>query len=85
MHLSGYEKLYVAVPEDPNSARISEGQAVQMVHKYIQSVPVDRFTRLTPAWNLEETEEGFVVTCHMPHKTPLRGYPVKGPPRSNRK
>ena len=85
MHLSGYEKQYVAVPDDPNSARISEGQAVQMVHKYIQSVPVDRFTRLTPAWDLDETEEGFVVTCLMPHKTPLHGLPVRGPPRSNKK
>ena len=75
----------MAVPDDPNSARLSEGQAVQMVHKYIQSVPVDRFTRLTPAWNLEETEEGCVVTCLMPHKTPLHGIPVRGPPRSNRK
>ena len=56
-----------------------------MVHKYIQSVPVDRFTRLTPAWNLDETGEGFVVTCLMPHRTPLLGHPVRGPPRSNRK
>ena len=85
MHNSSYETPYVAVPDDPNSAQISGGQAVQMVHKYIQSVPVDRFTRLTPAWNLDETEEGFVVTCLMPHRTPLLGHPVRGPPRSNRK
>ena len=75
----------MAVPDDPNSARISEGQAVQMVHKYIQSIRVDRFTRLTPAWNLDKTGEDFVVTCLMPHKTPLMGHPVEGPPRSNRK
>ena len=85
VHRSVCERPYVAVPEDPNSAQISEGQAVQMVHKYIQSVPVDRFTRLTPAWKLEETEEGFVVTCHMPHRTPLLGHPVQGPLRSNKR
>ena len=66
----------MADPSDPNSARISTAQALQMVYKYIQKVPVDRFTRLTPAWDLQEVREGgenrFVVTCHMPHKTPFQ-------------
>jgi len=47
-----------------------------MVYKYIQKIPVDRFTRLTPVWELQEVREGgedrFVVTCHMPHKTPFQ-------------
>ena len=83
MYLSGYEESYAAVPDDPHSAKLSKRQAVPMVHKYIQSIPVDRYTELTPAWVPENTKEGIVITCHMPHKTPLRGHPVRGPPRSN--
>ena len=44
---------YLANPEDPDSARIDGSQAVRLIHKYIQKVPVDRFTRLTPVWQSE--------------------------------
>ena len=41
---------YMANPADPDSARIDGSQAVRLIHKYVQKVPVDRFTRLTPVW-----------------------------------
>ena len=47
------DKPYVAKPDDPESARIDGSQAVRLVHKYIQKIPVDRFTRLTPVWREE--------------------------------
>ena len=34
-------------------------QAVRMVHKYIQKIKVDRFTRLTPVWE-DEFVEGSI-------------------------
>ena len=40
----------MADPTDPDSARIDGSQAVRLIHKYIQKIPVDRFTRLTAAW-----------------------------------
>ena len=43
----------MARPTDPDSARIDGSQAVRLIHKYIQKVPVDRFTRLTPVWKCE--------------------------------
>ena len=32
-------------------ARVSGTQAVVLLHQYLQKIPVDRFTRLTPSWS----------------------------------
>ena len=93
------DKPYVADPEDPESASIDGSQAVRLVHKYIQKIPVDRFTRLTPVWKYEDLTSnrgqllaglglsapgGYVATCYLPHKTPFTG-PVRGPARPSTK
>ena len=47
------DEVYEADPGDPGTARITGSQAVRLVHKYIQRIKVDRFTRLTPVWVTE--------------------------------
>ena len=50
----GSDPPYLADPANPESARINGSQALQLVYKYIQKIPVDRFTRLTPVWVTEK-------------------------------
>ena len=45
-----YDPPFMADPDDPESARITGSQAKRLVHKYIDRIKVDRFTRLTPVW-----------------------------------
>jgi endoribonuclease Dicer len=37
-------------------ARVSGTQAVMLLHQYLQKIPVDRFTRLTPSWSFSFKE-----------------------------
>ena len=50
------DEVYEAEPGAPATARITGSQAVRLVHKYIQRIKVDRFTRLTPVWVTERVE-----------------------------
>ena len=45
-----FDPPFMADPDDPDSARITGSQAKRLVHKYIDRIKVDRFTRLTPVW-----------------------------------
>jgi len=45
-----FDPPFMADPDDPESARITGSQAKRLVHKYIDRIKVDRFTRLTPVW-----------------------------------
>ena len=49
-----YEPPYIVDSNDPYSARVNGSQALQLIHKYIQKIPVDRFTRLTPVWEVKK-------------------------------
>ena len=74
---------YVANTGDPESAIITGSQAVRLVHKYIQQIKVDRFTKLTCVYETHEVKDregnmvGYQTRCHMPHRTPFTA-PVKG-------
>ena len=49
-------------------ARVSGTQAMVLLHQYLQKIPVDRFTRLTPAWtvkrigNADDAQVSFLFT-----------------------
>ena len=67
---------YMANPADPDSARIDGSQAVRLIHKYVQKVPVDRFTRLTPVWRSaykvgSETNQACVYFLPNPYFSPV--------------
>ena len=47
---------YVASSGDPESVIITESQAVRLVHKYIQQIKVDRFTKLTCVYETAEVK-----------------------------
>ena len=34
-------------------AHVSGSQAMRLINQYLQKIPVDRFTKLTPAWKCE--------------------------------
>ena len=36
-----------------SEARVSGTQARVLLYQYLQKIPVDRFTRLTPAWTIQ--------------------------------
>ena len=47
-------RYYYANPGDPlNSASTTNLDAISLVVRYVQSIPVDRFTTLEPAWEVE--------------------------------
>ena len=81
---------YVASPGDPESAIITGSQAVRLVHKYIQQIKVDRFTKLTCVYETAEVKDkdgnmaGYLTRCHMPHRTPFQA-PVKGEVQRSKK
>ena len=52
----GFDPPYIADPADPGSARITGSQAVRLVHKYVDKIKVDRFTRLTVVWETEKIQ-----------------------------
>ena len=56
--MSDYENVppYIVDSNDPYSARVNGSQALQLIHKYIQKIPVDRFTRLTPVWEVKKVD-----------------------------
>ena len=68
---------YVVSSGDPESAIITGSQAVRLVHKYIQQIKVDRFTKLTCVYETAEVKAkqgnmaGYQTRCHMPHRTVL--------------
>ena len=66
---------YVASSGDPESAIITGSQAVRLVHKYIQQIKVDRFTKLTCVYETARVTDGnmagYQTRCHMPHRTVL--------------
>lgn len=49
-------EFYMAEPSNPNSARVDGSQAIGLVYRYIQSIPVDRYTQLTPAWQINDVQ-----------------------------
>ena len=51
-----YDPPYMADPNDPDSARITGSQAVRLIHKYVQRIKVDRFTRLTVVWQTRKVD-----------------------------
>ena len=83
------EDPYFSDPNDQlHSPRITGLTAVSILHQYIQTLPVDRFTKLAPFFEYEEVENnnqtmlfaglGFEghgnvkAVLHMPHLTPYR-------------
>jgi hypothetical protein len=44
---------YFADPNNRNGPRITQYQAVSMIHQYVQSLPSDRFTTLSPYWEFK--------------------------------
>ena len=68
---------YVASSGDPESVIITESQAVRLVHKYIQQIKVDRFTKLTCVYETAEVKDregnmaGYQTRYYMPHRTVL--------------
>ena len=62
---------YVVSSGDPESAIITGSQAVRLVHKYIQQIKVDRFTKLTCVYETAKVTAGYQTRCHMPHRTVL--------------
>jgi len=50
------EEPYMAEPSNPDSSRVNGSQAIGLVYKYIQSIPVDRYTQLTPAWEINHVQ-----------------------------
>ena len=42
---------YLADPGNPHSARITALTAIGMIHRYVQSLPSDKFTQLDPYWH----------------------------------
>ena len=45
---------YLSDPEHPDkSPRVDSLKAVGLIHRYVQSLPTDRFTDLQPYWDLE--------------------------------
>ena len=83
------EDPYFSDPNDKlHSPRITGLTAVTILHQYIQTLPVDRFTKLAPFFEYEEVENnnqaalfaglGFAghgnvkAVLHMPHLTPYR-------------
>jgi len=47
-------KPYYADPNNHNGPRITQYQAVSMIHQYVQSLPSDRFTTLSPYWEFKQ-------------------------------
>ena len=47
-------EVYLSDPRNPESSpRVDSLKAVGTVHRYVQSLPTDRFTDLQPYWDLE--------------------------------
>ena len=47
-------QIYLSDPEHPHkSPRVDSLKAVGLIHRYVQSLPTDRFTDLQPYWDLE--------------------------------
>mgnify|MGYP006903698269 FL=1 len=65
---------YIASLGDPESAIITGSRAVRLVHKYIQQIKVDRFTKLTCVYEMAEVKAkqgGYQTRYHIPHRTVL--------------
>jgi hypothetical protein len=48
---------YYADPNNHDGPRITQYQAVSLIHQYVQSLPSDRFTTLSPYWEIKQDNE----------------------------
>ena len=47
-------EVYLSDPQNPDkSPRVDSLKAVSLIHRYVQSLPTDRFTDLQPYWDPE--------------------------------
>ena len=90
---------YYTNPADPIlSPRVTRCSAISLVYRYTQNIPIDRYTKLKPYFEVQysELEDNFprsllpeteMYRCilHMPHKTPYSGRPFNGPPCATKK
>ena len=98
---SDIEEIYFANPNDKiNSPRITGLTGISILSSYVQTLPSDRFTKLTPFYDFEKKvcnprsqlmaglgfdgHGGTTCTLYMPHLTPYQE-PFIGDSRNSRK
>ena len=52
------EDIFYTDPENPDTSPYITGcKAISLIYKYVNKIPVDRFTRLVPIWKLIEEKD----------------------------
>lgn len=57
-------EVYMTDPENPDSPRTDTLKAVGLIHRYVQSLPTDRYTDLHPFWKME-TKVAFIINLFL--------------------
>ena len=63
-------EVYLSDPQNPDkSPRVDSLKAVSLIHRYVQSLPTDRFTDLQPYWDPEskvDLNENWILGVNFP-------------------
>ncbi len=55
---SSENEVYLSDPSNPSSPWVDSFNAIGLVHRYVQSLPTDRFTDLAPYFEFESRVSG---------------------------
>lgn len=55
-----------------DSPNVTLTTAISLVNRYCAKLPSDTFTRLTPLWAIDSTQEGYVCSLRLPINSPVK-------------